>query len=216
MQITFVHISGVLIDHKWENAMTVDSDSWGIRRNIQLSEVLTPEDILTLIVSTVSCGGNILINVGPTKEGTIIPIFQERLKQIGSWLRVNGEAIYETTPWVHQNDTLAKENPVWYTAGKGDLAGAVYALVIGWPEGDSITLGSVNALSKATTIKFIGLNDANLDFEQTADGLNIKFPSLSSVLNGCGSGCQWVFVLKMENVAPVTEENFVKIDLIAH
>ncbi len=59
-------------------------------------------EILGLIASTVSCGGNILINVGPTKEGTIIPIFEERLRQMGSWLKTNGEAIYATVPWVHQ------------------------------------------------------------------------------------------------------------------
>ncbi len=42
------------------------------------------------------------MNVGPTKEGTISPIFQERLLQIGTWLETNGDAIYETIPWAYQ------------------------------------------------------------------------------------------------------------------
>jgi len=53
-----------------------------------------------------SCGGNILINVGPTADGMIVPIFEERLRQLGSWLKVNGEAIYASKPWKHQNDTV--------------------------------------------------------------------------------------------------------------
>ena len=53
-----------------------------------------------------SCGGNILINVGPTADGMIIPVFEERLRQLGSWLQVNGEAIYASKPWTYQNDTV--------------------------------------------------------------------------------------------------------------
>ena len=61
-----------------------------------------------------SCGGNMLMDVGPTKVGRIIPMFEERLRQLGSWLGVNGEAIYSTIPWSHQNDTLT--DAVWYVS----------------------------------------------------------------------------------------------------
>ena len=80
---------GTLQDHKWENAMTVDTVSWGIRRDIHLRAILTMDELLTTVIETISCGGNMLINVGPTREGNILPIFQERLKSLGDWLKVN-------------------------------------------------------------------------------------------------------------------------------
>lgn len=58
-----------------------------------------------------SCGGNVLINIGPTHDGRIAPVFEERLKEMGQWLGVNGEAIYESIPWSHQNDTTTPD--VW-------------------------------------------------------------------------------------------------------
>ena len=46
------------------------------------------------------------MNIGPTHDGMIAPVFEERLRQMGSWLGVNGEAIYETVPWKYQNDSV--------------------------------------------------------------------------------------------------------------
>ncbi len=53
-----------------------------------------------------------MINIGPTAYGKIPPIYEERLRQMGSWLKVNGEAIYSSVPWKYQNDTT--NSNVWW------------------------------------------------------------------------------------------------------
>lgn len=63
--------------------MTIDKKSWGFRRNAVLSEYLTLPELVKELVITVSCGGNLLMNVGPTKDGIITPIFEERLRGMG-------------------------------------------------------------------------------------------------------------------------------------
>jgi len=52
------------------------------------------------------------MNVGPTGDGRIAPVFEERLRQFGAWMSVNEEAVYATKPWRHQNDTITPY--VWY------------------------------------------------------------------------------------------------------
>ncbi|KAF7260685.1 hypothetical protein EG68_01940 [Paragonimus skrjabini miyazakii] len=103
---------GKLIEHKWENCLTLDRKSWAFRREAILSDFLSIQELVYEVVSTVAFGGNILINVGPTAWGTISPIYEERLRQLGSWLRINGEAIYATTPWRVQNDS----DHIWFTS----------------------------------------------------------------------------------------------------
>ena len=68
--------------------------------------------VIIILFITLSCGGNMLMNVGPTKDGMIIPIFVERLRQFGGWLAVNGEGVYSTVPWSHQKDNAT--TAIWY------------------------------------------------------------------------------------------------------
>lgn len=96
--------------------------------------------------------GNALINVGPTKEGIIVPIFEQRLLELGSWLDINGEAIYDTSPWFYQKDS--RNNDVWYTCKKetydpmnpsskpnqNDVILAVYAIFLFWPYSNLLSL----------------------------------------------------------------------------
>ena len=56
---------------------------------MDLSSVLTVAELVGELVTTVSCGGNLLVNVGPDLAGHIAPVFQERLLQLGDWMQVN-------------------------------------------------------------------------------------------------------------------------------
>lgn len=74
-----LYFSGKLQNHKWENAFTIDSKSWGYRRNVNLNEILTTNQILEEVVSTVSCGGNVnFLILNLNKNTFLINIFHFR------------------------------------------------------------------------------------------------------------------------------------------
>ncbi|XP_076075542.1 alpha-L-fucosidase-like [Mytilus galloprovincialis] len=184
---------GKLQKKKWENAMTIDRYSWGYRRNARLSDYLTLHDLLSEIVSTVSCGGNILINIGPTHDGMIVPIFQERLRQLGDWLNVNGESIYGSKPWTHQNDTITKN--IWYTSQKSSDSLDVYAILLSWPEGKVLTLGAPLP-STTTVVSMLGYS-TKLNWKPgTKGGIDISVPVIPSNQLPCTDA----WVLKIEGL----------------
>ncbi len=68
--------------------------SFGLNRNESLDAYMTPADLVHFFVKAVANGGGMILNVGPYCDGQIPLLQQERLLQLGSWLKVNGEAIY--------------------------------------------------------------------------------------------------------------------------
>jgi alpha-L-fucosidase len=78
----------------WETCQTF-SGSWGYYRDETTWK--SPAQLIELLAESVSKGGNLLLNVGPTARGTFDDRAQARLKAMGEWTRVNGRSIYGCT-----------------------------------------------------------------------------------------------------------------------
>jgi alpha-L-fucosidase len=190
-----------LLGHKWENAFTLDKTSWGYARNDMFTNYLNITTVLYEVISTVAYGGNALINVGPTADGRIATIFQERLSQLGEWLDVNGEAIYGTAKWREQNDTAMHgvELGVYYTASKKSAAASnsttvtIYAHAMGWPD-DNILVLSQPVGAATTTVRMLGCEKPMNFTLSPSGGIIISIPPLSPKQLPSLTG-PWVFEL---------------------
>ena len=137
-----------LTTKKWEKCISIDKTSWGYNRNSSITQYMSTQELIHNVISSISKNGNILINIGPSSDGTISPIFQDRLLSLGSWLHVNGEAVYNTTSWnVCSNETTTTTTSVFYTRTKDKL----YAHVTQWPKGNFLNLScpEITSTSKA-------------------------------------------------------------------
>ena len=81
--------------HPWEENRAI-GHSYGWNRAETVDDYKSAQELILILCDMVSRGGNLLLDIGPTGDGRIPPIMQERLVEMGRWLRVNGEAIYGT------------------------------------------------------------------------------------------------------------------------
>ena len=170
--------------HPWEECRGIGA-SFGYNRNETIDEYRTPEELVHLLIDTVSRGGNLLLDVGPTADGRIPVIMQDRLVAIGKWLDVNGEAIYGTRKW----RTVKEGRTTRYTQKDG----AVYAIALAWP-GDTFLLKSPEADGKIS-VELLG-HDKPLKSKMKKGGLKID----TSTVPFDQRPCQHAYVFKLEGV----------------
>lgn len=174
-------------EYPWQTDTSIGKVFWFYQKDE--SDLKSPDHIIDDLVDIVSKNGNLLLNVGPRADGTIPEKQQEVLHEIGNWLKVNGEAIYGTRPWL-----IAQEGPTQGTSGsmtdskntnytpedirftsKGEN---VYAIVLERPKGQVVIKSLAQGNERKQKISHVSIlgYDQDITWKQTTEGLVLDFP----------------------------------------
>ncbi|HKO79507.1 MAG TPA: alpha-L-fucosidase [Chitinophagaceae bacterium] len=168
------------LERPWEECRGI-GESFGYNRNENLEQYASSEKLVHMLIETVARGGNFLLNIGPAADGTIPVIMQQRLKDMGDWLKVNGEAIYETTAW--KESPKNKNDTIFYTRKGNDL----YVIVTKWKK--EIELEGIKNINKVVMPGYSG----SIAFKKKAGKFVITAPGL----NPGNTPCQYAWVYKI-------------------
>lgn len=154
---------------KWETCRGLGY-SFGYNQAEGPEHLLSGDQLVDLVADIVSKNGNLMIGIGPAADGSISELQRQRLRALGAWLRINGEAIYGTRPWVGAEGRTSDGGRVRFTR-KGD---AVYALVLDPPKSAAITIEALVA-GEGSTVTLLGAK-GNLTWAQRGTSLEIRLP----------------------------------------
>lgn len=170
----------------WQNDTSVSKNSWGY---IEGHDYKNARDIIGDLIDVVSKNGALLLNVGPKADGTIPEPEQQMLREIGRWLAVHGEAIYNTQAW-----TIFGEGPTQIQEGaftdtkrtqftSEDIRftrkdHTLYAHVMAWPQDGTVRIKSLGKRSPDSwkpiqKITVLGKSD-ELTWSQEAEALVVQ------------------------------------------
>jgi alpha-L-fucosidase len=184
--------------HPWEESRGM-AHSYGLNRAERVDDYKTTRELVLVLADLVSRGGNLLLDIGPAADGTIPPLMEQRLLEIGAWLKVNGEAIYGTrfagrscqwTEGERQQQEFGElrvkyslmeqvgQSPkdgravkqVFFTKKPG----ALYAISAGWP-GKQLVLRGVRTPENPVVTMLGG--DGVLEAARQGDTLTITLPA---------------------------------------
>lgn len=162
----------------WQTDTTISNGSWGYVRG---DTYRSASSIVQLLADVVSKNGNLLLDIGPRPDGSIVPQEQAVLREIGQWLATNGAAIYDSHPW-----RVPGEGPTRPDAGafKEQLAkpwtagdfrftrnrDMVYAIELDWPADGTTTIRSITPADRVQEVRLLG-SSAPVRWQSTAQGL---------------------------------------------
>ena len=185
--------------YDWITDTSVDDQgAWSFVKDAGFKKAST---LVHNLVDNVSKNGYLLLNVGPKADGTIPDEAKSLLQSMGDWLRINGEAVYETTPWfvygegpteMTEAGMFSEQHEALYTAEDYRFTctdNAIYATCLGWPKGVSKikSLGRLYS-EEISSVTMLG-SDERLSWDLSREGLEISVPKTKP--------CQHAFVYKI-------------------
>ncbi|CAG4991647.1 hypothetical protein DYBT9275_00800 [Dyadobacter sp. CECT 9275] len=167
--------------HPWEECRGI-GESFGYNRNENLEDYMSSSKLIHTLIRIVAGGGNFLLNIGPTADGRIPVIMQQRLKDLGKWLSVNGEAIYDTDTWKEQPASRGQD--IFFTRKGKDL----YVICSKWP--DNLV---IPGLSRPSKVSMLGYN-GSIHTVYTKNKIILTPPVVTPNTLPCESA--WIFRLE--------------------
>jgi alpha-L-fucosidase len=146
----------------WESCMTMNGH-WGYNKHDENWK--STKDVVRMLVDIASKGGNYLLNVGPTSEGLIPEPCVERLREVGRWMNVNGEAIYGTKA------SPFPKTPVWGRVTQ--KPGKLYLHVFTWPKSGKL---EVKGLTNKITAAYLLADHKSLRTVSKSWGIELSLP----------------------------------------
>jgi len=175
-----------IYEFPWQTDTSVGKISWGYIENEQYK---SPDYLIDELIDIVSKNGCLLLNIGPRADGTIPEEAVTILEEIGAWLSVNGEAVYDTRPWLVYGEGPTKVNQGHHSEKKNKDASyedirftvngdTLYATALGWPEDGVFTVetlrqGAPELGRSIRSVELISGSNA-ITWKQTSECLHIQ------------------------------------------
>ncbi len=175
--------SSMKFERPWEECRGM-AGSFGYNRNEMLEDYSTSEELIHILVNKVARGGNLLLNIGPTADGRIPGIMQQRLHDIGNWLKINGEAIYGTRKW-DGAPQITQETYQYFTRKGSDL----YMIITKWQD-KPLTIRGIGKPSGGEMIGYKG----RIKYSYSSGKFTITLPAITPSALPCYYA--WVFKVK--------------------
>jgi len=150
----------------WEVCMPI-SGSWGYKKTD--TDFKSKETLIRNLCDIVSKGGNYLLNVSPTGDGTLLPQATERLKAIGEWMKVNSESIYGTTASPFGRLEWGRCTKKKFARGT-----TLYLHVFDWPEDGKL---HVPGLQSKVVNAYLMADWKSLETQQDDSGVVVSLPA---------------------------------------